>query len=255
MEQKNALIVGLRNRNSVCFAIAAEIKKAGYQLYATYPDESDPEPISEVAETLGVQKLYHYDARKDESLDALAGAIKADGFQIDLLVHGISYATAAGAKLGVPLIDVQWKEFTDAVRVGAFSLVDLSGRLLDVLKEDASILTLTLRWRKLAHPNFNLVCAAKAGLDSIVRGLAQSLGKAKQIRVNAISAGFVPTHSLGKIGNSLELLEAEKRRSPLAANVRKEDIATLALSILENRSVTGTIYTIDTGVDIVDYLD
>jgi enoyl-[acyl-carrier protein] reductase I len=254
METKNALIVGIRNEESVCYAIAEELKKAGHALYATYQDETTRPGVARAAEALGIQKLYPYDARKDDSLAALTEAIRADGFGIDLLVHGISYSTAAGAKLDLPLIDVQWQEFTDAIRVGSFSLVELSGRLLDVLNEEAAILTLTLRWRKLAHPGFNVVCAAKAGLDSIVRGLAQSLGKAKQIRVNGISAGFVPTHSLGKVGNTLEILEREKRRSPLRATVRKRDIATLALSILENRSMTGNIYTVDTGVDIVDYL-
>lgn len=255
MQNRNALIVGIRNTDSICFAIAAEIKRAGYNIYATYQDETTRAGVEDVAEKLGIKKLYEYDARKDASLDALTDAIKADGFQLDMLVHGISYSTASGAKLNMPLVDVSWREFTDAIRVGAFSLVELSGRLLDVLKEDASILTLTLRWRKMARPNFNVVCAAKAGLDSIVRGLAQSLGKAKKIRVNAISAGFVPTYSLGKVGNTLEILDSEKRRSPLKTNARKEDIATLALSVLENRSLTGTVYTVDTGVDIMDYLN
>ncbi len=33
--------------------------------------------------------------------------------------------------------------------------------------------------------------------------------------------------------------------------VNKEDIANLSLSILENNSITGMVYTIDTGVEIM----
>jgi len=254
MKNKNALIIGIRNEESVCTAIAEEIKRAGYSIYATYQGESTLESVKQVADNLGIKKLFKYDARKDEDLEHLAGAIKKEGLMLDILVHGISYSTARGARLNLPLIEVSWEEFTDAIRVGAFSLVELSGRLLDCFKEEASILALTLRWSKVAVPNMNVVGSAKAGLESMIRGLAQSLGKAKRIKVNGISPGYVHTYSLSKIGNSLEILERAKLRSPLKTNVDKEDIASLAVSILENTSITGMIYTIDTGDEIMGVL-
>jgi enoyl-[acyl-carrier protein] reductase I len=135
--------------------------------------------------------------------------------------------------------------------VGAFSLAEVSGKLVEVFKDEASILAVTLRWSSVAVPRFNVVCATKAALESIIRGLAQSLGNAKKIRVNGISPGFVSTYSLSRIGNRLGILEQEKELSPLNTNVRKEDIAGLAVSILENRSVTGMVYSIDSGVGIM----
>lgn len=251
MGKKNALIVGIRDEDSIVSAIAAEIKRAGYDLYATYQDESTYASVSRVAEALGIKKLFPYDARKDEELEAFTSAVKKEGIALDILVHGISYSTVKGAKLDLPLVDVTWEEFTDAIRVGAFSLVEVSGRLLDVLKDDASILAVTLRWSQIAVPRFNVVGAAKAALESIVRGLAQSLGNAKNIRVNGISPGFVSTYSLSRIGNRLEILEQAKAQSPLKANVRRENIASLAVSLLENRSITGMIYPIDAGASIV----
>jgi enoyl-[acyl-carrier protein] reductase I len=251
MSNKNALIIGIRNHESLCSAIAAEIKRAGYDLYATYQDETTFEGVQQVAEALGIKKLFKYDARKDVDLQAFIRAVKDEDIQLDMLVHGISYSTAAGAKLNLPLTAVTWEEFTDAIRLGAFSLVEVSGGLLDVFREGASILTVSLRWSKVAVPNFNVVCAAKAGLESIVRGLAQSLGRAAKIKVNGISPGFVPTFSISKIGSSLDILEKEKERSPLKTNVSKEDIADLAVSILQNDSISGAVYTIDTGVEIM----
>jgi enoyl-[acyl-carrier protein] reductase I len=251
MERKTALVVGIRNEQSVCTAIAAELKSAGYDIVATYQDETTYPGVKRVADAIGFRSMFAYDARKDEDLGAFVSAVKEQDVQLDVLVHGISYSTAHGAKLGMNLVDISWEEFTDAIRVGAFSLVELSGGLLDVLKEDASILSLTLRWSRFAVPGLNVVGAAKAGLESIVRGLADSLGNAKRIRVNAISPGFVPTYSISKIGNSLDILEIEKLRSPLKTNVRTEDIADLAVSVLENRSITAMIYPIDTGVEIM----
>lgn len=248
---KNALIIGIRNEESICFDIAAEIKRSGYNLYATYQDETTLQNVQHIADGLGIKKLFKYDARKDEDLESFTRDVKAEGIELDLLVHGISYSTAEGAKLNQPLTTVTWEEFTDAIRVGAFSLVEVSGKLLDVMKEEASILAVSLRWSHLAVPNFNVVCAAKACLETIIRGLAQSLGKARKIKVNGISPGFVSTYSLSKIGNSLDILDREKSKSPLKTNVRKEDIASLSVSILENNSITGMVYTIDTGVEIM----
>jgi enoyl-[acyl-carrier protein] reductase I len=252
MQDKNALIIGIRDEESICYAIAKEIKRSGYDLYATYQDETTYDSVKRVADEMGVKAIFRYDARKDEDLESFTQAFKQQQISLDLLVHGISYSTAAHAKVGVPLIELTWEQFTDGIRVGAFSLVEISGKLLDVMNEGASILAVSLRWSGRAVPNFNVVCCAKAALESIVRGLAQSLGEAKNIRVNGISPGFVPTYSLSKVGNSLEILEKEKSRSPLKANVRKEDVATLAVSILENRSVTAMIYPIDTGVESVE---
>jgi enoyl-[acyl-carrier protein] reductase I len=251
MENKNALIVGIRDEESICYAIANEIKRAGYNLYATYHDETTYESVIRVAEAMGIKKLFAYDARKDEDLEAFTAAVKEEGISLDILVHGISYSTAEGAKLNLPLVDVTWEEFTDAIRVGAFSLVEVTGKLLDVFKDEAAVLAVTLRWSKVAVPGFNVVGATKAALESIIRGLAQSLGNAKKIRVNGISPGFVSTYSLSKVGNSLDILQQAKEKSPLKTNVRKEDIAGLAVSILENASLTGMVYTIDAGVDIM----
>lgn len=252
MDQKNALIIGIRDEESVCYAIALELKRAGYTLYATYQDQTTYPGVQRVAETLSIKKLYPYDARRTRELERFTEAVKADGIALDVLVHGISYSTASGAKLGVRLIDLDYEAFTDAIRVGAFSLVEVTGKLLDVMKPGSAVLAVSLRWSQVAVPDFNVVCAAKAALESMIRGLAQSLGRAKEIRVNGISPGFMPTHSLGRVGNALDILSAEKCRSPLSANVQKGDVGTLSLSILENLSITGNILTIDTGVSIVE---
>ena len=174
-----------------------------------------------------------------------------DGVKLDGLVHGIAYSAAKGAKLGSYLMDMEWEDFADAIRVGAFSLIEVVGKLFDQLNTGASILALTSRLSKVAVPGFNVVGAAKASLDSIVRGLAEDLGRLKKIRVNALSAGAMATGAFGKLGNTLTLLELAKNRSPLKVNVKKDDVGSLAATLLENTSITGTIYPIDAGYDIM----
>jgi enoyl-[acyl-carrier protein] reductase I len=254
MNEKNALIVGIKTEKSVGMAIAQKLKGAGSNIYATYPDETVYEGVKSVADSLGIKKLFKYDARKDEDLEQLAQAIKAEGILLDCLVHDLSYGTVPGAKLNQPLLNVGWDEFADAIRVEAFSLVELSGKLLDNFQEGASILAFTNHWSKIAIPNFNLLGSTKAALESIIRGLAESLGKSKKIKVNGISPGYFYNDSLARVGDTLEILERAKNRTPLKRNVTRADIASLAVSILDNNSITGTIYTIDCGEEIIGNL-
>lgn len=248
---KNVLIIGIRNEESTCYAIAKALKKQGYEIYATYINEEAKEDMERVAKELNFKNTYQYDARKDEDLESFTSQIIKEGIQFNALVHGIAYSAAKGAKLGSYLMETQWEDFADAIRVGAFSLVEVVGKLYDQINQGASILTLTSRLSKVAVPGFNVVGAAKASLDSIVRGLAEDLGKLKKIRVNALAAGAMATGAFSKLGNTLELLEIAKNKSPLKVNVKKEDVGSLAATLLENTSITGTIYPIDAGYDIM----
>ena len=99
MGNKNALIVGIRDEESICYAIANEIKRAGYNIYATYEDEDTYAGVSRAAGAMGIEKLFPYDARRDEDLEVFTSAVRQEGISLDILVHGISYSTAEGAKL------------------------------------------------------------------------------------------------------------------------------------------------------------
>ena len=251
MAEKNALIVGIRDENSICYSIAVELKRAGYEIYATYQNESTKESVGRVAEAHSFKETFVYDASTEDDIKSIATALKKKNKFIDIVVHGISYSTHRDTKYNMPLTELSWIEFTEAMKVSAFSLVELSGNLLPVLNKNASIVAISAPWSRIAVPNLNVVCAAKAGLESIIRGLAESLGRAKKVRVNGISPGHVHTYTLSTVGNSLDILEKAKYESPLLTNVRKEDIATMAVSLLENGSVTGMVYSVDAGVGIM----
>ncbi len=249
--EKNVLIIGIRNEDSLCYYIAKEMKKLGYEIYATYHDKSVLSDVKRVADEIGIKKIYRYDARKDKDLQSFTSDIKKDNIILDVIIHGIAYSSDPGAQLNYFLKDISWEEFTDAIRVGAFSLVEVVGNLIENISEHGSILALTSRMSTHAIPGYNVIGAAKATLNSIIRGLADSLGNLKKIRVNGVAPGPVATKSLSRIGNVLDILEEAKKKSPLKRNVIKEDVGKLVVSIAENKSITGVIYPIDTGMDVM----
>src|SRR5260370_7898095 len=74
---------------------------------------------------------------------------------------------------------------------------------------------------------------AKAGLEAAVRYLAASLG-AKNIRVNAISAGPIKTLAARGIGDFSKILDTVTERAPLHRNVDQLEVGGAALFLASN---------------------
>ena len=76
-------------------------------------------------------------------------------------------------------------------------------------------------------PNYNVMGVAKAALESSVRYLAAELG-AKNIRVNAISAGPIKTLAASGIGGFSNILQVYRDRTPLKRNTETSEVADAA---------------------------
>jgi enoyl-[acyl-carrier protein] reductase I len=103
-----------------------------------------------------------------------------------------------------------------------------------------------------AVPRYNVMGVAKAALEASVRYLALDLGP-KKIRVNAISAGPIPTAAARGITGFGGILDAVADKAPLRRNVEMEEIANAALFLLGHLSsgITGEVLYVDCGYNIV----
>ena len=99
-----------------------------------------------------------------------------------------------------------------------------------------------------AVPHYNVMGVAKATLDSSVRYLAWDLG-AKNIRVNAISAGPVRTLAARSIAGFPTMEAIVEERSPLHRPIDSDDVGAAATYLLSDqaRNVTGTTLYVDSG--------
>jgi enoyl-[acyl-carrier protein] reductase I len=100
-------------------------------------------------------------------------------------------------------------------------------------------------------PNYNVMGVAKAALEATVRYLAASLG-AKNIRVNAISAGPIKTLAARGIGDFSKILDAVTERAPLHRNVDQLEVGGAALFLSSNLAsgITGEVTYVDCGFNI-----
>ena len=95
-----------------------------------------------------------------------------------------------------------------------------------------------------------VTAAMNQAAEALVKGLAVELAPA---RVNLIAAGFVDTPlSAALLGNQLDERRAELRATlPIRRVVQPEDVAELALHLMTNTAITGGIYDIDGGEQLL----
>ncbi len=244
MRHKNALVIGIANEDSISAGIAAELSANGYNIIATYLNEKALNHVKEATKGLRVTGLFPYRVGNDEQLQDIIDYLHEEDMRLDVFVHGIAFAS----EITKDLHDVSWKSFKDSTRVSAFSMVEITGKLIkaDLLNPGASVLTMSYIGSLLAVEGYNMMGPVKSILEALVRGLACELGS-KGIRVNAISPGPVMTRAASGIKGFSTLLEFIRQVSPLKRTANLKDISTLSYEILSNRSVTGSVFLVDCG--------
>ena len=123
---------------------------------------------------------------------------------------------------------------------------------LDMLNENASLVTLTYHGSTKVLDGYNVMGVAKAALEASVRYLAENLGKS-EIRVNAISAGPIKTLSAKGIKDFGSILNIVEEKAPLHKNVTTSQVGDVATFLLSNMSscVTGHVLYADNGYNIM----
>jgi enoyl-[acyl-carrier protein] reductase I len=95
----------------------------------------------------------------------------------------------------------------------------------------------------------------KATIESSMRYLAAELGREKQVRVNALSAGPVQTLSAMGVGGFHKMLEHYPTKAPLARNISGSEVGKSGLYLLSDLAsgVTGETHYVDAGYNIVGW--
>ncbi len=247
MQSKNALVIGIANKHSISAAIAQELYKNGYNIIPTYLNEKALPYVKEVTDALGVETLFPFTVGNEKQLQAIIAHLRAKGICLDAFVHGIAFAS----EIKKQLHEVSWKSFKDSTRISAFSLVEITGKLIqaELFNPGSSILTLTYIGSRLAVEGYNMMGPVKNILEALVRGLASELGDQK-IRVNALSPGPVMTRAASGIGGFSDLLLAAQSASPLKRAATLEDIGKMAYEVIVNPSIDGAVFPVDCGSSV-----
>ncbi|HEY3349857.1 MAG TPA: SDR family oxidoreductase [Thermoanaerobaculia bacterium] len=156
--------------------------------------------------------------------------------RLDALVH------AASPWIPKPVAAVTLDDWEAVFRAGpraAFFLAQAAAP--ELARSSGSILFVSDVAATQAWPTHVPHAAAKAAINALVRNLAVALGP--NVRVNAIAPGVVMPPS----DMSRESVDALVAKTPLGRPVAVADLMSMAVAILENRSMTGQVVAVDAG--------
>lgn len=253
LKDKKILIMGIRNKWSIAFGIAKSAYENGAKLIFTYMGEDNKGKIEElISEFKGSKAYVLNDASKDELVEEVFKKIKEENGKIDGIVHAIAHANTED--LHNDFIYTSKEGYLHAVEVSSYSFV-LAGRIakeIDLLNDNANLLTLTYHGSTKVLDGYNVMGVAKAALESSVRYLAENLGKEGK-RVNAISAGPIKTLSAKGIKDFSSILTVVEEKSPLHRNVTTTQVGNVATFLLSDMSdaITGQVIYADSGYNIM----
>jgi enoyl-[acyl-carrier protein] reductase I len=167
-------------------------------------------------------------------------------------MHSLAFANKED--LSRPFVETSRAGFLLAQDVSAYSLVAVARAVAPAMSEGGSLSTLTYLGATRVVTNYNVMGVAKASLEAAVRYLASELG-ARNIRVNAISAGPVKTASARAIKDFSTILDTIQSRAPLKRNTDPAEVADTAVFLASDlgRGVTGNCLFVDAGMQVMGF--
>ncbi len=251
LKGKTGVVFGVANQRSIAWAIAQALAGAGAELAFTYLNERLRGPVEKTVSALGDPVLIECDATDDEQVAQFYEAAADRLGSVDIVVHSIAYAERND--LGGDFSATSLQGFRTAMEASAYSLMPIVRKAVPHMGEDGgAVVALTFDAAGRVYPGYNIMGTAKAALENEVRQLANEYGP-RNVRVNAVSAGPLPTLAARSIPGFNEMRRAYSSRSPMRRNVTHEEVANAALFLCSEMAsgITGAILPVDAGYNVM----
>lgn len=253
MAGKRGLIMGVANDRSLAWGIAKALAAHGAELALTFQIPQLERRVRPLAESVNAPLVLPCDVADAASLDAVFAAMERQWGAIDFIVHAIAFSDRN--ELTGKYVDTSRDNFVQTMLISCYSFTDLARRAARLMPAGGGLLTLTYYGAEKVMPHYNVMGVAKAALEASVCYLAADLG-ARQIRVNAISAGPIKTLASSGIGDFRYILKWNELNAPLRRNVTIDQVGCAALYLLSDLAsgVTGEVHHVDCGYHVIGML-
>lgn len=240
---KKALITG--GSRGIGRAIAEKLSQAGCEIAVNF--FRNRKAAEEVSRSLKkTPLLLKGNVGEEKEVASLFETIKREWGGLDIVV-----SNAASGVLKPPL-ELTFHHWRWTMDINSWALLSLTQHAVPLMKQGGRIIAISSLGALRAIPNYTVVGASKAALESIVRHLAQDLAS-KNIHVNAISSGVVDTDALKYFENRDQLLKASRQKTPAGRLTEPCDVANVALFLCSDLSnmIHGQTIVVDGGYSIV----
>ncbi|WP_412148538.1 SDR family oxidoreductase [Curtobacterium flaccumfaciens] len=233
---QSVLVIGGSSGIGLAIATKAAADGNRVELIARNPDR-----LASAAAKIGAAHTEAFDVYDDAALTAFAENLTAPFDHVFVGSGNPYYAT---------LQDLDATEAAAALGRGAWLMIRLAQLSPKMLRRGGSITFMSGTSARRPGPGMSLPAASIAANAALTANLAL---EAAPVRINSIAAGFVDTPlSARLLGADLEARRDELRRTlPVHHIVQAEDVAMLARHLMANSVVTGAVFDIDGGQQLL----
>lgn len=248
---KRVVIFGVANKKSVAYKIASQLESLECEV--VYVVRS-PQRKEQTAKLLEGRAVYVCDVQEQAQIDRLAAELAVDFDGLDGMVHSIAFADYSD---GIqPFHATTRRQFLQAIDISCFSLVALANALKDQLREDSSVVTISISTTRMASESYGFMAPVKAALDSSLAFLTKSFSRFSKIRFNAVAAGLLKTSASAGIPGYVDAYLYAERVTPRGKALSTDEVASTAVFLLSPRSsgITSQSVVVDAGMS-TNYFD
>jgi enoyl-[acyl-carrier protein] reductase I len=251
LRNRTFLVMGVANRKSVAWRIAAMLEQCGATVLYSVRSDSRRE---QVAKLLAGRTVLVCDVEDQRQIDAMAQTLADDGIELDGLVHSIAFADYPEGMR--PFHETTKQQFLQAVDISCFSLVAVCNALKDRFRPDAAVVTIGISTTTMASESYGYMAPIKAALESSLAFLTKSFSRFSQVRFNAVAAGLLKTSASAGIPGYVDSYLFAEQVIPRGRAVETDEVASTALFLLSPRSsgITAQRIVVDAGMAI-NYFD
>jgi len=245
---KKALITGASR--GIGRAIAVALAREGVDVAINFLRHKAPaeQVAAEIEACCSKALLLRGNVADEEHVRRMFAEIREIWGRLDILVSNAASGVLKPAE-ELSLHHLNW-----TMNINAGALLPLVQGMLRLPAGDAErvVVAVSSLGAVRAIPNYTLVGASKAALESMVRHLAAELAP-KGVRVNAVSAGTVDTDALKHFPNREQLLEESRRRTPAGRLITPQDVANAVVFLCTDNAsmIRGQTIVVDGGYSIV----
>jgi NAD(P)-dependent dehydrogenase (short-subunit alcohol dehydrogenase family) len=201
----------------------------------------DAERLKQAAEDVGARHSAALDAGDPEALQAFFESLPGP---VDHVM-----ATAGGPPYG-PVLSLTHEEARAAISDHALLAIEVARNAQGRMRPGGSLLFMGGTGARRISSRAGMLSVISSTMSSLIAVLALEL---PPLRVNLIAAGFVDTPlSTSLLGDGLQARREDlKSRLPIRRVVTPEDVAALAVHLMSNTALTGAVYDVDGGQQLI----
>ena len=226
-------------------AIAVAFGKQGATVVLSYAgnEAAANETVAAITSAGGKAKAIRFDVADSNACAENLDAVVKEFGRLDVLVNNAGVAIDG---LVMRFKDEDWDKTLDTNLKGAFALIRAASRPM-MKQRGGAIINLTSVVGEMGNAGQTAYAASKAGMIGMTKSLAKELAS-RNIRVNAVSPGFIATDMTAKIPEDAKAKMLEN--IPLGKLGSAEDIANAVLFLAGDSAayITGEVLKVNGGL-------